>query len=637
MQQTIECDIAIIGGGLGGIAAALAAADAGLSVVMTEPTSWIGGQATAQAASVLDEHRYIETFGGTRSYNQFREGVRSYYRVRYDAPERMPDGMPLNPGNNWAGRLSFEPRAGLRVLNDMLSPYVDGGQLTILLDYTPISAEVRGSRITQVSLNGPGNRTVDLRALYYLDATDMGDLLPLVHAPYVTGAEPVEQTGEPHASRQGPLPGCVQSFTCCFLMEYRPNEDHTIQKPYGYEAWRDSQPFTLSMRRKGGKERRTYMFSDDLSFWRFRRLFDAAQLAGGRPDNERNDIVLVNWDAIDYYKESLIDRTPAQRARIVREAKRLSLSFLYWLQTEAPRDEGRGRGYPGLRLLPEALGTQDGLAKAPLIRESRRILGMRRIVEQDLITQDDRSSRAAQFVRAAHYADTAGVGWYPLDMHRRAGDPSSGCAQRVDFDETLPFQIPLGALISPSMENLIAASKNIATTHITAAAYRAHPIEWNVGEAAGSLAVYCLRNHVSLQAAWEQTPHLRALQRSLLERGIPLVWTNDLGLSDRSFAAIQSCLIAAPPPNGTPRFERLQVLPDEPVSLAEAAWLLRQVPAAPANAHMSALLERWRDSHRSPFTAEDLNAAALALDLPLQTGGTYPTLRQICEKLTNFV
>lgn len=633
MQQTIECDIAIIGGGLGGVAAALSAVDAGYNVVMTEPTSWIGGQATAQAASVLDEHRYIEAFGGTRSYYRFREGVRAYYRARYDAPERMPDGLPLNPGNGWAGRLSFEPRAGLRVLNEMLAPAVEAGQLKILLDHAPTSASVRGSRITQVTLKGPGGRTTALRAAYYLDATDLGDLLALAKAPYAVGAESVEQTGEPHASRQGPLPGCVQSFTCCFLVEHRPNEDHTIAKPYGYEAWRDSQPFTLMQWQRGGRERRTYMFSDDLSFWRCRRLFDASLLAGGsggdKVSPQRHDIALVHWDAIDYFKESLIDRTPAQQARIIHEARRLSLSFLYWLQTEAPRDEGRGRGYPGLRLLPEALGTQDGLAKAPLIRESRHILGMRRVVEQDVIAQGDRAARAV------HYADAVGVGWYPLDMHRRAGDPNCGCEHRIEFDETLPFQIPLGALISPSMDNLIAAAKNIAVTHITAAAYRAHPIEWNTGEAAGALAAYCLRSGVAPRAAWEGQSHLRQLQRELLERGVPLVWSIDLGLSDRSFTAVQSCLAAASPPAGSPRYDRLHVLPDEPISLAEAAWLLGQVPRADPAA--SGLLERWRDAPRSPFAAPNLDEAARVFDLPLQTGGEYPTLCQICEKLTNFV
>jgi hypothetical protein len=45
----------------------------------------------------------------------------------------------------------------------------------------------------------------------------------------------------------------------------------------------------------------------------------------------------------------------------------------------------------------------------------------------------------------------------------------------------------LGALIPIRMENLLPAAKNIGTTHITNGCYRMHPVEWNIGEAAGAL------------------------------------------------------------------------------------------------------------------------------------------------------
>lgn len=42
-------DVVIIGGGTGGFAAALASAESGKSVILTEETVWIGGQLTSQA------------------------------------------------------------------------------------------------------------------------------------------------------------------------------------------------------------------------------------------------------------------------------------------------------------------------------------------------------------------------------------------------------------------------------------------------------------------------------------------------------------------------------------------------------------------------------------------------------------
>src|SRR5215469_5899445 len=61
----LAADLVIIGGGLGGCAAALAAARNGLRVIMTEETDWIGGQLTSQAVPP-DENPWIETFGATR-------------------------------------------------------------------------------------------------------------------------------------------------------------------------------------------------------------------------------------------------------------------------------------------------------------------------------------------------------------------------------------------------------------------------------------------------------------------------------------------------------------------------------------------------------------------------------------------
>ncbi len=451
------------------------------------------------------------------------------------------------------------------------------------------------------------------------------DLLALAQVPYVSGAEAVEDTGEPHASTDGPHPERVQSFTTCFIAEYRPGENHTIRKPFGYEAWRETQPFTLTLRTREGAPNRFYMFVGDLPFWTYRRVLDARLFdASIFEPPPKYDLSLINWDSNDYYQEHLIDRSSAQQARILNEAKRLSLSFLYWLQTECPRDDGPGsrareRGYPGLRLAPEAVGTGDGLAKAPYIRESRRLLGFKRVLEQDVIAQEGRGARAL------HYPDSVGVGWYPIDLHRCAGDPPGGTEKRPEFAPSLPFQIPLGAMITPAVDNLVAAAKNIATTHITNGCYRLHPVEWNIGESAGALAAYCLEQGATPRAVWERPAALRGFQRRLLERGVPLFWAN--------FVSLQAGMLHAPPPSGSPRRERLQILPDDQLARGEAEWLLAGHPRAPGNRALEQLLAQWRAVPYAPFSIHDWWAALEALDLPAADGSTYPTLRQVCEHL----
>ncbi|MES2697459.1 MAG: FAD-dependent oxidoreductase, partial [Verrucomicrobiota bacterium] len=44
-----KADIVVVGGSFGGVAAALAAARMGRSVILTDEYAWIGGQVTAQA------------------------------------------------------------------------------------------------------------------------------------------------------------------------------------------------------------------------------------------------------------------------------------------------------------------------------------------------------------------------------------------------------------------------------------------------------------------------------------------------------------------------------------------------------------------------------------------------------------
>ena len=77
--------------------------------------------------------------------------------------------------------------------------------------------------------------------------------------------------------------------------------------------------------------------------------------------------------------------------------------------------------------------------------------------------------------------------------YRRRSATQAAAGPGMFLSTPLPFQIPLGALIPQRMENLLPACKNLGVTHLTNGCYRLHPVEWNVGEAAGS--VGCLLCH----------------------------------------------------------------------------------------------------------------------------------------------
>jgi hypothetical protein len=156
------------------------------------------------------------------------------------------------------------------------------------------------------------------------------------------------------------------------------------------------------------------------------------------------------------------------------------------MQTEAPRPDG-GQGWKGLRPRPEITGAEDGLAMAPYVRESRRIRATFTVTENH-VGADARvaiTGRKPGDVTAEPFFDSVGIGSYRIDLH-----PSTGGDNYIDFS-SLPFQIPLGALIPQRVENLLPACKNIGTTHLTNGCYRLHPVEWTIGEAVGELIAFC--------------------------------------------------------------------------------------------------------------------------------------------------
>jgi len=530
VPRELKADIVIVGAGLGGCAAALAALRAGSRVVLTEETDWIGGQTTSQAVPP-DEHPWIESFGCTRSYRSYRDRVREFYRRNYPLTPAARANVTLNPGNGWVSRLCHEPRVSLAVLEEMLAPYLSSGLLTVLLHTRPVAATTDNDRITSVTCENTNSRSqTTLLAPYFIDATEMGDLLPLTQTEYVIGAESSKEHGEPHAPDVA-QPDNQQALTVCFAMDYLPGEDHTITKPADYEFWRDykpnlkpawpgpllswecSDPITLKLRSLGFDPTEKITARN---LWTYRRILDPAHFAAGAFPSS---ICLVNWPQNDYWLAPIADLPAHEVATHLGKARSLSLSLLYWMQTAAPRPDG-GTGWKGLRLRHEVVDTEDGLAKAAYIRESRRIRAEFTVVEQHLSTEFrmQETKRPRDEVTATPFSDSVGIGSYRIDLH-----PTTNGTNYVDLS-SLPFQIPLGALIPRRMNNLLAACKNIGSTHITNGALRLHPVEWNIGEAAGALASHCLRKKQVPRAIRSNKESLAEFQQSLRTQGFELEW-----------------------------------------------------------------------------------------------------------------
>jgi len=525
-------DVVIAGAGLGGVAAALAACRSGLRVALTEETDWVGGQLTQQAVPP-DEHQWIETHGSTRWYRDLRTGIRDYYRRYYPLSEAARARADLNPGDGAVSRLCHEPRVALAVLEGFLAPHIATGRLTLLLEHAIIAADVSGDRVRAVTARSlrTGAQLV-LEAPYFIDATELGDLLPLTGTEFVTGCEGRAATGEPHMPERADAAN-QQAFTAVFVMDIVPGSDHTIDRPRDYAFWRDHVPrltppwsgrlLALASSHPVTLAPRQYAFdpigdqqSELFNLWRYRRIANRSNFL---PDTYPGDLSTVNWPQNDYMLGNLVGVSREERARHVERATQLSLSLLYWLQTEAPRPDGKA-GWRELRLRGDVVGTRDGLAKYPYVREARRIKAVTTILEQHCGT----GARAAATgmpedrVTAVDYPDSVGIGSYRIDLH-----PTSAGDNYIDFS-SLPFQIPLGALLPVRMENLVPACKNIGTTHVTNGCYRLHPVEWNIGEAAGALVAFAAARRVRFHAVREAPALLADYQTQLVEQGVEPRW-----------------------------------------------------------------------------------------------------------------
>ncbi|RYG60607.1 FAD-dependent oxidoreductase, partial [bacterium] len=424
----------------------------------------------------------------------------------------------LNPGGGWVSQLCHEPRISHGVLNAHLQPYFATGKLQVILNARPVNVVNEGNFVKSVDIALADGKSVKIKAPYFLDATELGELLELGNIESVIGAESKAQTGEPHALEEAD-PLDQQAISYCFVLSLHPGENHVIEKPQDYDFWRDykadfwpdhnlgwgqTHPVTLETRHRSlfPVEGRDHWEA----LWPFRQILKPENFEAGFAPS----MTLVNWPQIDYWLGPIIGVSPEEAAKHREAAKQLSLSFVYWMQTEAPRHDG-GVGYPEIRLRGDVTGTLDGLAKYPYIRESRRILAEFTICEQHVSSELCPDG-------AVKFPDSVGIGCYRIDLH-----PTTALKNYLDVGSQ-PFQIPLGSLIPRRVENLLPACKNLGVTHITNGCYRLHPVEWNIGEAAGALAAFCLDQN-ELPRAVRNTPDLlNSFQKSLVEQGIELDW-----------------------------------------------------------------------------------------------------------------
>lgn len=478
-QKKIYTDVLVVGGGAAGTMAGLQAARMGVSVIITEPTVWLGGMVSAAGVSAFDGNHNMPS----GLWAEFREKIYAVY------------GGPSRVGTGWVSNTLFEPHAGDSIFKAMaaLQP-----NLKILYQHELAKAIVKGNTITGAVLyNTKTKQQVSIYAKQVIDATELGDVMASANVPFDIGLEASSRTGE---NVNIPFDTTVtQDLTyVAILKDYGPLADCTLVKPTGYNPME----FDGCCNQFCSKPEKLTSNVDA------KKMLDYGRLPNGK--------YMLNWPGHgnDSYL-NIITMSPAERAEALQQAKAKTFRFIYFLQTQF--------GFKNLGLADDEFPTADRLALIPYHREGRRLQGLVRFKVQHISTPFATDE--------ALYRTGIAVGDYPIDHHHRE---NPGVPQHLGFYPVPSYNIPLGALIPANHNGLIVAEKGISVSNVVNGTTRLQPVVMLTGQAAGVLAVLAVR-----QKSPARKVPVRMVQKYLLAAGAYILPYYDIKPSHPQFMAIQ--------------------------------------------------------------------------------------------------
>lgn len=474
----------VIGGGIGGAAAAWQAARGGANVLVAEESPWIGGMVSAAGVSALDGN---EGALGSGFFRAFRTAMEHHH----GGPDRVRTG--------WVSNTCFEPHVAARWLSRELAAagvrVVHGARLveTVLQ-----GSAVRGARFET------GTGQFEVRAHVTVEATEYGDVLLTGGIPHALGREARHDTGEPDAPVIADME--VQDPTYCAILQRFDGVAPRVESP----APVDPREFDGCVR-EWASHRDEALWNHTLHDWD--SFLTYALLPGGK--------FLLNWPfhANDFPADTGLYEPGPARARVLASARARTLSFVKFIQEEL--------GHAEWGLAPDEFGTKDLLPHMPYVRESRRAIALESVREQDVVP-------LRGCLRPPLRASSIAVGDYFIDHHHSKAHLPPARRLVENYPKNAPFQIPYGALVPREHDGLLCAEKTFGSTHVANGCTRLQPVVMQVGQAAGMAAALCVRRGIEPRAL-----PIRDLQLALVEAGSMLVPFRDVSCDDAEFARIQ--------------------------------------------------------------------------------------------------
>lgn len=501
-----QADVLIYGATPGGIAAAIASAQDGRSVLLVEPTARIGGLTTS-GLSHSDFHSFESLTG---AFLDFSRRVEAYYVKTYGAD---------SPQVRDSFRGTFgEPKVNLAMFEAMLTelPKITTQQELVLqavsMDKSRGTPGVQSATFTSKS-----GASTTFAAKVFIDATYEGDLLAMAGVPWRAGREGKAEFGESLAPDEAD--NQLQAYNFRWVMTRDEANRVTPLAPSGYR--REDFVGVLDALQTS-RIKTIFNYPRDCIF-----KAQTPPLPNGKYDINDVSTGLVRLSLpgknLDWPNGSA-----AQRKAVFEEHLRDQVGLLYFLQNDEAvparfREEALQWGW-----CRDEFTETGHLPPQLYVREARRMQGVHIFKQRD-------SEHTPGDARAVLHQDAIAMGDYGNNCHGTAHEgPRFGGKHTGEFYNPVPpYQIPYGVLVPKDVENLlvpVAAS----SSHVGFCALRLEPIWMSLGQAAGHAAAQAVDRNIAVQKVDVPT-----LQRRLHAAGSATIYTSDVLPGHPDFTSVQ--------------------------------------------------------------------------------------------------
>lgn len=496
-------DVVVYGGTSAGVVAAVQSARRGCSVILIEPSAFIGGL-SAGGLGMTDSGRKSAIGGVSR---EFYQRIRRYYE-NPDAWKHEEPNLP--PGD---AMWKFEPAAARTVFEEMLAeenvPVVRNERL----DLQGISVQKDENRIRSIRMES--DRIY--RGRIFIDASYEGDLMAKAGVSYTVGRESNDTYGEtlngvqvgravshqfeapvdpyihPGDPQSGLLPGIepapppadgtgdhrIQAYCFRMCLTDVPENRVPFPKPSKYDPLR----YELLLRSiVKGANQHIRMRQNHIPF-------TLTLMPNRKTDSNNAGPVSLDYIGTNYgYPEG----DYATREAIIEDHRNYQLGMM-WFLTHDPRVPEEVRTAMGNWGLAADEFTETGHWPHQLyIREARRMVSDYVMTEHDC-------------VRKRLVEDSVGLGSYTLDSHNTQRYVSPDGTVRNEGDVQVsprgPYMISYRSIVPKEEEcaNLY-VPVCLSASHIAYGSIRMEPVFMILGHSAATAASIALEKEIAVQA-----------------------------------------------------------------------------------------------------------------------------------------